>query len=102
MMKRKFTNAQLDEAEAMRATGEKWIVICAILGENIDQACRYRRAGRYARQFNELSERMQFERRDDIPRSRLAWCPLMSEYFDREINTEWQGWRRCAISRCAA
>lgn len=102
MMPRKFTNAQMDEAEALRATGEKWIVINAILGENIDQAVRYRRAGRYANQFDEDAERRQFETRDDVPRSRLAWCPLMREYFDAEIDTEWRGWKRCAMARCTA
>lgn len=101
-MKRKFTNEQMDAAEEMRATGEKWAVINLILGENIDQACRYRKAGRYANQFDEAAERRQFEMRDDVPRSRLAWCPLMREYFDKEIDIEWRGWKRCALVRCSA
>lgn len=101
-MRRKFTNEQMDAAEEMRASGEKWAVINLILGENIDQACRYRKAGRYANQFNEDAERRQFETRDDVPRSRLAWCSLMREYFDSEIDTEWRGWKRCAMARCSA
>jgi len=44
----RFTPAQLDEAEVLRAQGEKWIVVEAILGKGIQGACEYRRlrAGR--------------------------------------------------------
>lgn len=97
--RRRFTDAQLDEAEALRATGEKWAVINLILGEGIDQSVRYRNMGRYVTQFSEAAERRKFERRNDVPASRLYWCPWLNKYLDAEINAEWQGWRRCALSR---
>lgn len=42
----RFTPAQLDEAESLRAHGEKWIVVEAILGEGVKGACEYRRMRR--------------------------------------------------------
>lgn len=39
----RWTDAQLDEAEALRAKGEKWIVVEAMMGEGIKNACDYRR-----------------------------------------------------------
>lgn len=39
----RFTTEQLDEAEALRAKGEKWIVVEAMLGGGIKNACDYRR-----------------------------------------------------------
>lgn len=39
----RFTATQLDEAESLRSKGEKWIVIEAMLGEGIKNACDYRR-----------------------------------------------------------
>lgn len=99
VMPRKFTDAQLDEAEALLATGEKWTVINARLGENISQSVMYRRSGRYANQFDETNERRKFERRNDVPASRLYWCSWLNKYLDAEINAEWQGWRRCAMSK---
>lgn len=39
----RWTDAQLDEAEAIRAKGEKWIVVEAMMGEGIKGACDYRR-----------------------------------------------------------
>lgn len=43
MMPRKFTDSELDEADALRAQGEKWDVVEAILGAGIKGACDYRR-----------------------------------------------------------
>lgn len=40
---RRWTAQQMDEAEALRAQGEKWIVVEAMLGEGIKNACEYRR-----------------------------------------------------------
>ena len=42
-MPRKFTDAQLDQAEEMRKKGIRWIVIEKCLGEGMLGACHYRR-----------------------------------------------------------
>jgi hypothetical protein len=39
----RWTDEQLDEAETLRASGEKWIVVEAMMGEGIKNACEYRR-----------------------------------------------------------
>jgi hypothetical protein len=41
-MPRKFTGAQMDEADSMRARGMRWVVIEAVIGEGIKGACYYR------------------------------------------------------------
>jgi hypothetical protein len=51
MMPRKFTDSELDEALALRAKGEKWIVVEAMLGDGIKNACDYRRTHRPAAGF---------------------------------------------------
>ncbi|MNQ59346.1 hypothetical protein D3C85_735800 [compost metagenome] len=56
MMPRKFTDDQLDKAEAMHAAGEKWEVIDLILGEGIKQACYYRKTRGYVGSYNESLE----------------------------------------------
>lgn len=59
MMPRKFTEAQLDQADEMHAKGEKWAVIDLILGEGIKQACWYRRSIGYVGAYNEEFETQQ-------------------------------------------
>jgi hypothetical protein len=56
MMPRKFTDEQLDKADAMHESGEKWEVIDLILGEGIKQACYYRKTRGYIGQYNESAE----------------------------------------------
>ena len=56
MMPRKFTDEQLDKAEAMHAAGDKWEVIDLILGEGIKQACYYRKTRGYVGTYNEPAE----------------------------------------------
>lgn len=56
MMPRKFTDAQLDEADALHASGEKWDVIDLMLGEGIKQACYYRKTRGYIGIYNEAVE----------------------------------------------
>ena len=55
-MPRKFTDAQLDEADALHAAGEKWDVINLILGDGIKQACYYRKTRGYVGTYNESVE----------------------------------------------
>lgn len=56
MMPRKFTDAQLDQADAMHARGEKWEVIDMMLGVGIKQACYYRKTKGYIGQYDEAIE----------------------------------------------
>lgn len=56
MMPRKFTDAQLDKADAMHANGEKWEVIDMMLGVGIKQACYYRKSRGYIGTYNEEIE----------------------------------------------
>lgn len=56
MMPRKFTDAQLDQADAMHASGEKWEVIDMMLGVGIKQACYYRKTKGYVGIYNESIE----------------------------------------------
>lgn len=41
MMPRKFTDEEIQQANNLRARGEKWIVIEAMIGEGIKGACYY-------------------------------------------------------------
>lgn len=41
MMPRKFTDEEIQRANDLRARGEKWIVIEAMIGEGIKGACYY-------------------------------------------------------------
>lgn len=59
MMPRKFTDAQLDKANVMHASGEKWEVIDLIMGEGIKQACYYRKTRGYIGTYNEEIETQQ-------------------------------------------
>lgn len=52
----RFTTGQLDEAEALRAKGEKWIVVEAMLGEGIKNACEYRRTRTSAPRFCDCNQ----------------------------------------------
>lgn len=56
MMPRKFSDEQIDQVEAMHASGEKWEVVDMILGEGIKQACYYRKTKGYLGQYNEAAE----------------------------------------------
>ena len=55
-MPRKFTSAQMDEADRMRASGEKWIVIETVIGEGIKGACHYRDHIGYLAEYSEEVE----------------------------------------------
>ena len=46
MMPRKFDDSDLDKAEELRRRGEKWVVVEALLGDGIKNACEYRRTHR--------------------------------------------------------
>ena len=53
MMPRKFTDEELDRADAMHANGEKWEVVDLLLGEGIKQACYYRKTKGYIGTYND-------------------------------------------------
>lgn len=59
MMPRKFTDAQLDQAEQMRDKGMRWIVIESCLGEGIKNAVHYRDHIGYIGTYNEEIETQQ-------------------------------------------
>lgn len=52
----RWADAQLDEAEALRAKGEKWIVVEAMLGEGIQGACNYRRTHKALPRFCDCNQ----------------------------------------------
>ena len=56
MMPRKFTDEQLNTADRMHESGEKWEVIDMVLGVGIKQACYYRKTKGYLGQYNEPIE----------------------------------------------
>ena len=56
MMPRKFTDEQIDQAQAMRAKGIRWVVIEACIGDGITGACRYRDVIGYIGTYNEEIE----------------------------------------------
>lgn len=56
MMARKFSDEAINEAEAMRVRGEKWIVIEAVLGDGIKGAVYHRKHVGYIAQYNEAEE----------------------------------------------
>lgn len=55
-MPRKFPSETLDQAEALRVKGEKWIVIEAMLGEGIKNAVYHRQHSGYVAPYNEPQE----------------------------------------------
>jgi hypothetical protein len=55
-MPRKFTGAQMDEADSMRARGMRWVVIEAVIGEGIKGACYYRDHMGYINEYNDELE----------------------------------------------
>lgn len=59
MMPRKFTDEQIIQADEMRKKGMRWIVIEAILGEGIKNACHYRDHIGYIGSYNEELETTQ-------------------------------------------
>lgn len=77
-MPRKFTDAQLDHADTMHSSGEKWEVIDMMLGVGIKQACYYRKTKGYVGTYNESIE---------VNNALAAW----SGVGDRESFVE--GWK---------
>ncbi len=58
MMPRKYDDSDLDKAEELRRRGEKWVVVEALLGDGIKQACYYRKTKGYLGTYNESAEVM--------------------------------------------
>ncbi len=58
MMPRKYDDSDLDKAEELRRRGEKWVVVEALLGDGIKQACYYRSTKGYLGTYNESAEVM--------------------------------------------
>ncbi len=58
MMPRKYDDSDLDKAEELRRRGEKWVVVEALLGEGMKQACYYRKTKGYLGAYNESAEVM--------------------------------------------
>jgi len=56
MMPRKFTDAQLDEANALRTNGMQWPQIESALGHGIKNACQYRDHIGYVAEYSEERE----------------------------------------------
>lgn len=56
MMRRKFTDAEIDQAEEMRLKGIRWIVIEKCLGYGMMGACHYRRKIGYVSSYSDEAE----------------------------------------------